>query len=72
MTTPSKIKSHFEKRLSEIYARRFCENNQKVCIDCLKQDQIKISLSVRIVVALNFMCSIMTNLQLKCCPICNV
>ena len=72
MTTPSKTKSHFEKLLSEIYARQFCENNQKVCIDCLKQDQIKIGLSLKIVVALNFMCSIIKILQLKCCPICNV
>ena len=36
MATPSKTKSCFEQLLSEIYARRFCENNQKVCIDCLK------------------------------------
>ena len=36
MTTPWKTKSHFEQLLSEFYARRPCENNQKVCIDCLK------------------------------------
>ena len=36
MNTPSKTKSRFEQLLSEIYARRPCENNQKVCIDCLK------------------------------------
>ena len=36
MTTPSKTKSCFEQLLSEIYAKRFRENNQKVCIDCLK------------------------------------
>ena len=36
MATPSKPKSRFEQLLSEIYARRPCENNQKVCIDCLK------------------------------------
>ena len=36
MTTPSKTKSHFERLLSEIYPRRPRENNQKVCIDCLK------------------------------------
>ena len=35
MTTPSKTKSHFEQRLSKIYARRPYNNNQKVCIDCL-------------------------------------
>ena len=36
MTTPSKTKSHFEQHLSEIYAGQSCENNQKVCIDCLR------------------------------------
>ena len=36
MTTPSKTKSHFERLLSEIYARWFCKNNQQKCIDCLK------------------------------------
>ena len=36
MTTPSKTKSHLEQFLSEIYARRPSENNQEVCIDCLK------------------------------------
>ena len=30
-------KSHFEQLLSEIYARRPHKNNQKVCIDCLKE-----------------------------------
>ena len=37
MTPPSKTKSNFEPLLSEIYARCFPENNQQVCIDCLKQ-----------------------------------
>ena len=36
MTIPSKAKSSFEQLLSEIYVRRFRENNQKVCIYCLK------------------------------------
>ena len=36
MTTPSKTESHFEQLLSEIYARRPQENNQRVCMDCLK------------------------------------
>ena len=36
MTTPSKTKSHFGQPLSEIYAKRPRENNQKVCRDCLK------------------------------------
>ena len=29
-------KSHFEHFLSKIYAKTFRENNQKVCMDCLK------------------------------------
>ena len=36
METPSKTKSRFERLLSEIYTRRFRENNQQVCLDCLK------------------------------------
>ena len=36
MTTPPKTKSRFEQLLSETYARRPRENNQHVCIDCLK------------------------------------
>ena len=36
MATPSKPKSRFDQLLSDIYGRRPCENNQKVCIDCLK------------------------------------
>ena len=61
MTTPSKTKSHFERLLSEIYARRPRKNSQKVCIG---QDQIKITLSVKIVVALTFMCLIINILYL--------
>ena len=29
-------KSHFEQHLSKIYAKSFCKNNEKVCIDCIK------------------------------------
>ena len=36
MTATSETKFHFERLLSEIYARRFRENNQQVCRDCLK------------------------------------
>ena len=36
MTIPSKTKSHFEQLLSEIYAKNFHKNNQKVCLDFLK------------------------------------
>ena len=32
----TRSKSRFEQILSEIYAKSFCKNNQKVCIDCLK------------------------------------
>ena len=36
MTIPSKTKSRFEQLLFEIYARRIRENNQHVCVNCLK------------------------------------
>ena len=36
MTILSKIRYCFERLLSEIYAIRSHENNQQVCIDCLK------------------------------------
>ena len=72
MTTLSSTKSHFEQLLSKIDATQPHENNKQVCIDCLNQDQIKISLSVKIMAALNFMCSIIKILHLKYCPICNV
>ena len=36
MTILSKIQNPFERLLSEIYARRFHENNQQVCLHCLK------------------------------------
>ena len=36
MKTTSKAKSYFEQILSKIDARRFRENNQQKCIDCLK------------------------------------
>ena len=68
----SKAKSHFEQLLYEMYVRRPRGNNKQVCIDCLNQDQIKINLIVKIVVALNFMCSIIKILHLKYCPVCNV
>ena len=36
MTIPPKTKSHVEQILSEIFARWSHENNQKVCLDCLR------------------------------------
>ena len=36
MTATSETKSYFEQLLSKTYAKRPPENNQKVCIDCLK------------------------------------
>ena len=44
----------------------------KKCVQIVSnQDKIKKSLSVKIVVALNFMWSIIKNLHLKYCPVCN-
>ena len=53
MKTPSKAKSHFEQILFKIYARRPRKN------ECL---------SVKIVVALNFMCSIIRIVHSKYSP----
>ena len=64
MTTLSETKSYFEQLLSKIYDRWPCENNQKVSIDCLKPRSNKISLSAKVVVALNFMCSIIKILHI--------
>ena len=64
MTIPSNIKSHFKQLLSEIYTRQSRKNNQKVYIDCLKARSCKISLSVKIMAALTFMCSIIKIIHL--------
>ena len=68
MTTMSKTGSSFNQVLLKTDARKFLENNQIV----LNQDQIKMSLSVKNVVAMNFMCSIIKILHLKYCPVCNI
>ena len=54
MTTMSKTGSSFNQVLLKTDARKFLENNQIV----LNQDQIKMSLSVKNVVAMNFMYTI--------------
>ena len=41
MTIPSKIKSRFEEISSEIFAKSFRKNNQKVCINCVKPRSTK-------------------------------
>ena len=68
MTTMSKTGSSFNQVLLKTDARKFLENNQIV----LNQDQIKMSLSVKNVVAMNFMCSIIKIIHLKYCPVCNI
>ena len=72
MTTPSKTKSDFEQFLSEICARWIREENQHICIDCLKPRSNKNKFECNIVVALNFMRSIIKILRLKYCSLCNV
>ena len=72
MTRLSKTKSHFEQLLSKIYDRRFCKNDQKMCIDCLKTRSNKNKFECKLMVGLNFMCSIIKILHLKYCPVCNV
>ena len=68
MTTMSKTGSSFNQVLLKTDAGRFLESNQIV----LNQDQIKMSLSVKNVVAMNFMCSIIKIIHLKYCPVCNI
>ena len=68
----TRSKCHFEQLLSNIYAKSFLKNNQKVCIDCLKTRSNKNKLECKIVVALTFMCSIIKILHLKYCPVCNI
>ena len=65
-------KSRLEQLLSKIYAKSLAKIIKKCVKIVSNQGQIKISLSVKIVAALNFMCSIIKILRLKYCPVCNV
>ena len=70
MTSPSKTKSRFEQLLSEIYARWVSENNQQVCIDCLKPRSNKNKFQCKNC-SCAFMCSSIKIFHLKYSPICN-
>ena len=48
----TRSKSRFEQILPEIYAKSFCKNNQKVCIDCLRPRSNKNKLECK-----NFSCT---------------
>ena len=72
MTTMSKTKSRFNQVLLKIDARRFRENNQQKCIDCLKPRSNKNELECKNVVAINFMCPVVKVFHLQYCPFCNV
>ena len=65
MTTPSENKSHLE----QFYLKFMQEDLAKIINECVyivsNQDPIKISLNVKIVVALNFMCSIFKIIHVK-------
>ena len=71
MAILSKIKYRFERLLSEIYAVKPCENNQKVRIDCLQPRSNKSKFECKNCVVLNFMCSIIKILHLKYCRVYN-
>ena len=71
MTTPSKAKSCFKRLLFKIYARWFCENNKKLCTDCLKPRSNKTKFESKNCGYTGFMCSIIKILHLKYCPVCN-
>ena len=64
----SKIKYCFERLLSEIYAVSPHENNQQVCIDCLKPRSKKNKFECKNCVALTLMCTIIKILHLKHSP----
>ena len=72
MTTPSKTKSHFEERLSEIYAKRPRANNKQVCIDCLKPRSNKNKFECKNCGFTDFYVIIYQNSSFKYCPVCNV
>ena len=72
MITPSKTKSRFEQLSSGIYACHFCENNQQVCIDCLKPRSYKNKFECKKYGSAKFMCSIIRILHLKYFLVCNV
>ena len=67
-----KIKSHYERVLSQIYARSLCENNQQKCIDCLKPRSNKNELDCQNVVAMNFMSPIIKAFHFEYWSFCNV
>ena len=58
MTITSKTKSRFNHVLLKIDARRFRQNNQQKCIDCLKPRSNKNELACKNVVVMNFVCPI--------------
>ena len=68
MTIPSKIKSCFEQLLSEVYARRLREDNQKVCIDCLKPRSNTNKFECKKCDCTEFYVLIIKILHLKYCP----
>ena len=57
-------KSHFEQISSEIYAKSFHKNNQKVCINCLKPRSNKNRFECKNC-GCTFLCSIIKILHLK-------
>ena len=72
MTVLSKTKYRFERFLSEIYAVRFCKNNQQVCIDCFKPRSKRNKFECKNCGCTNFMCLIIKILHLKYSPFSDV
>ena len=72
MTAKSETKSHFEQLLSEIYARRPCENNQEVYIDCLKPSSNKNKFECKNCACTDFNVLDYQNSSFKILTVCNV
>ena len=72
MTTTSKTKSRFKQLLSKVYARQTHENNQKVCIDCLKSRSNKNKFECKNCACAEFYVLEYQNSSFKMLTVCNV
>ena len=72
MKIPSKTISRFEQLLSEIYAKRPRENNEKLCINCLKPRSNKNKFECKNCGCTDFYVFNYQDFPLKCCLLCNV
>ena len=72
MAILSEIKYRFKRLLSEIYAVSLRENNQKVCIDCLKPRSNKNTFQCKNCSCTKFYVLDYQNSSFEIFPVCNV